>query len=154
MTPQNVSEFLFSFAYKYEPLRRLATTFIVKEFNAVRLSEGFALVVREPQRFSEYSGILGEILNRVSVKGFAKVPPVQHEIGEDEEDQDGEEEEDDEDDLTLSSDPTTATTIPRPTTPSTTDHLKKCSLDSVSDGSGGVSSNLDDEQGEGDAGSG
>ncbi|TPX67928.1 hypothetical protein SpCBS45565_g03452 [Spizellomyces sp. 'palustris'] len=68
--PDTVTEFLFSFAYKYEPLRRLVLQYVLADFNAVRKSDGFARVVRHPHLYPEYVTLMDEILEHLVVKDF------------------------------------------------------------------------------------
>ncbi|KAJ3103089.1 Leucine-zipper-like transcriptional regulator 1 [Phlyctochytrium planicorne] len=83
LSTDNVSDFLFEFAYRYEPLRRLATSYVVREYNTVRLSEGFKRIVLSPNSYPAYSSILGEILNRIVVKDFDRIEFTIEELADD-----------------------------------------------------------------------
>jgi hypothetical protein len=92
MTPSNISDFLFNFAYKYDPLRKLAMSYMVRMFNFVRKTETFARMLTTSEMTPEFAGIVEELLGSISVKDFEKVDVIDEESGE-VDDEDVEEEE-------------------------------------------------------------
>ncbi|KAJ1548193.1 hypothetical protein HK405_004015 [Cladochytrium tenue] len=81
MTPSNVTDFLFGFAYKYEPLRRLAFPYLVREFNRVRVTAEFARVIANPHEYDDYATIVSELLRELVIKGYSQVDRCDLELG-------------------------------------------------------------------------
>ncbi|KAJ3084942.1 Leucine-zipper-like transcriptional regulator 1, partial [Quaeritorhiza haematococci] len=108
ISPSNVFEFLFSFAYKYDPLRELVMEYLVADWNNVRKTEGFGRVVRmmedgtgiggggggekgaRRERYPEYGPLMAEVLEKLVVRDFERVGFCVEEMGEDEEEDESE----------------------------------------------------------------
>ncbi|KAI9356513.1 hypothetical protein DFJ73DRAFT_822876 [Zopfochytrium polystomum] len=81
MTPNNITEFLFDFAYQYETLKKLSFSYFVREFNQIRQTPDFARVISRAHEYSDFSGLISEFLEEVAIKGFVKAEACDLENG-------------------------------------------------------------------------
>ncbi|KAI9339009.1 hypothetical protein BDR26DRAFT_395671 [Obelidium mucronatum] len=86
LSPTTVAQFLFGFAYQYDSLNVLATTFFIENFDAVKRTQEFTELLRKPWELDccdpdVWGKLWGEILEGLVVLDFEKCDVVLEESG-------------------------------------------------------------------------